>query len=71
MADINITMPGPATAAGCPSATSCPAMRALDAGVKRHVWVWHRRAGKDTCAINWAAARWPTGPPPSSTSCPS
>jgi hypothetical protein len=31
-------------------------MRALDAGVKRHVWVWHRRAGKDTCAINWAAS---------------
>ena len=29
--------------------------RYLDAGGKRAVAVWHRRAGKDSVALNWAA----------------
>lgn len=52
MADIHLTMPNH----WLPKRHQVPAMRALDAGVKRHVWVWHRRAGKDSCAINWAAS---------------
>lgn len=29
--------------------------RAMESGIKRAVCVWHRRAGKDLCAINWCA----------------
>lgn len=28
---------------------------ALDSGIKRVITVWHRRSGKDSCAINYAA----------------
>lgn len=39
------------------------ALSALDSGIKRAILIWHRRAGKDTTAINWVAkelARKPT-----------
>lgn len=29
-----------------------PLLRAVDNGIKRFIWVWHRRAGKDKTAIN-------------------
>jgi len=29
--------------------------RAWEAGIKRHLWIWHRRAGKDDVALNLAA----------------
>src|SRR5690606_19233364 len=32
-----------------------PTLRDLDSGKKRAVCVWHRRAGKDSCAINYTA----------------
>jgi phage terminase large subunit len=53
MADIEITMPANGW---LPRRHQLAFFRALDAGVKRHVLVWHRRAGKDSCAINWAAS---------------
>ena len=28
-------------------------LRALDSGIKKAVWVCHRRAGKDICTLNW------------------
>lgn len=28
---------------------------ALESGIKRHAWVWHRRAGKDEMALHWTA----------------
>lgn len=31
------------------------AWAALESGVKRHAWVWHRRAGKDEMALHWTA----------------
>jgi phage terminase large subunit len=31
------------------------ALNAFDRGIKRHVWVWHRRFGKDDVALNLAA----------------
>src|SRR5574343_37467 len=30
-----------------------PAWSGLEAGIKRAVWIWHRRAGKDLTALNW------------------
>lgn len=32
-----------------------PVLEALDSGTKRAVTVWHRRAGKDHCAMNYTA----------------
>lgn len=32
-----------------------PVFEALDSGIKRVVTVWHRRAGKDHCAMNYTA----------------
>lgn len=34
-----------------------PAWTALEAGAKRTVLVWHRRAGKDTVALNWTVVQ--------------
>lgn len=31
------------------------AFRAADSGIKRHIWVWHRRSGKDSAAGNYIA----------------
>lgn len=38
-----------------PRPQQLPALKAFDLGVKRHVWVWHRRFGKDDVALNIAA----------------
>lgn len=32
-----------------------PVFRALDSGIKRAITVWHRRAGKDVCAMHYTA----------------
>jgi phage terminase large subunit len=32
-----------------------PTLAALDSGIKRAISIWHRRAGKDSCALNHAA----------------
>lgn len=32
-----------------------PAWQKLEAGIKRHVWVWNRRSGKDDMALHWTA----------------
>lgn len=34
-----------------------PALQALDEGCRRVIMLWHRKAGKDTTALNWVAAR--------------
>ena len=34
-----------------------PAWRALEAGIKRALLVWHRRAGKDDVCLHWAATQ--------------
>lgn len=33
-----------------------PMWQALEGGIKRAIAVWHRRAGKDSTSLNWAAA---------------
>lgn len=38
-----------------PRPQQLPALQAFDRGLKRHVWVWHRRFGKDDVALNLAA----------------
>jgi phage terminase large subunit len=38
-----------------PRGYQLPALQAFDGGIKRHVWVWHRRAGKDDVALHLAA----------------
>jgi hypothetical protein len=38
-----------------PRAYQMPLWRYLEGGGKRAVAVWHRRSGKDSVAINWAA----------------
>jgi phage terminase large subunit len=56
---INITMPHEWS----PRAYQLPALQALDTGCKRAILLWHRRAGTDSAALNWAAkemAREPT-----------
>lgn len=34
-----------------------PVWTALEGGIKRAVCLWHRRAGKDLCAIHWCATQ--------------
>lgn len=34
-----------------------PVLKAVDNGIKRFIWVWHRRAGKDKTAINLIAKK--------------
>ena len=38
-----------------PRAYQIPAWQALQSGIKRHVWIWHRRSGKDDMALHWTA----------------
>lgn len=38
-----------------PRAYQLPLWRFMENGGKRAVSVWHRRAGKDSCALNWTA----------------
>lgn len=51
MTDTAIRMPHDWT----PRGYQLPALKALDSGIKRAVLLWHRKAGKDTVALNWTA----------------
>jgi phage terminase large subunit len=38
-----------------PRSYQLPVLQALDGGCKRALLLWHRKSGKDTTALNWAA----------------
>jgi hypothetical protein len=53
------TDPAPATTTGRPGLTLRPyqqtARDKFDEGIRRHIWIWHRRAGKDISGLDLAA----------------